>query len=181
MSLLNTPAKKIIREHIEGVSEVSVLNESNKVFQSVFPEAFVVTYPDQDSGPNHYFVSVTAPGKVFQEWLMKPNDLRSTLQHNGFTLLSMKFQECKNNEEKVTEKFYIKLSEATWHQSKSKAKLYSPDTWNVVMNPPNSPSGIVAHKSEDAAKAYLSNLSKHNPDLHKHSYILPPGGVRPKG
>jgi hypothetical protein len=110
MSLLNTPAKKIVREHIEGVSEISLIALADKVFKRAFPEAFVVTYPDFESGQNNYFVSVTAPGKVFQEWLRTPNNLKESLQDTGFTLLSMRFQECQSNEEKITQKFYIKKS-----------------------------------------------------------------------
>jgi hypothetical protein len=183
MSLLSTPAKKIIREQVEGISEVSVIALSDKVFKSVFPEAFVVTYSDPGSGPNHYFVSASAPGKYFQEHLIpKLDGLRETLSINGFSLLGMKVQEAKGGNDKVTEKFYIKLNEATWHQSKSKVKLYSPDTWNVVTDPPNEGRSIMSHKTKEDAERYMSNLAKNNPYSHKHSYVLPPGGIRvPKG
>ena len=68
------------------------------------------------------------------------------------------------------------VDEATWHQSKSKARMDHPTSWSVVTDPPNEGRSAILHKTEKDANDYLENLKKNNPKAHKHSYILKPRG-----
>jgi hypothetical protein len=62
---------------------------------------------------------------------------------------------------------------STWHQRKNPVPLYSKDTWNVVVDPPNGCTGIMKFNDEKSAREYAGKV--------KHAYVLPPSDQIKKG
>lgn len=60
---------------------------------------------------------------------------------------------------------------ATWHQQRSKARLFHDTEWSVVSDPPNQGRSITTFATEAAAKKFLAISPR-------HSYILPPAAKK---
>jgi hypothetical protein len=67
---------------------------------------------------------------------------------------------------------------ATWHQSKSRVKLYDPVMWNVLVDPPGRGRYINQFSTEEKAQAFLESMKRVNAADAKHAIIIPPSGIR---
>jgi hypothetical protein len=65
---------------------------------------------------------------------------------------------------------------ATWHQLKSKSKLYHPTQWTVVIDPPNEMRWMYLASTRELAEVYMRNLQANNPEAYRFAYILKPVG-----
>lgn len=63
---------------------------------------------------------------------------------------------------------------ATWHQSRNRTRLYSYNTWNVVIDPPNELRWIYQASTQELAEKYLRDLQMNNPTAYRFAYILKP-------
>jgi len=63
---------------------------------------------------------------------------------------------------------------ATWHQSKAKTKLYDPNRWAVVIDPPNEMRWMYLASTQELAEKYMRDLKENNPAAYRFAYILKP-------
>lgn len=65
---------------------------------------------------------------------------------------------------------------ATWHQLRSKAKLYHATEWTVVEDPPNDTRTLTRFTAEAGAEWYLHKVKALRP--HVPAYMLKPASER---
>jgi len=63
---------------------------------------------------------------------------------------------------------------ATWHQQRSKVKLYHDTKFSVVIDPPHMCRAVRLFDDETEAKRFVGNHLSHHPHNRGYVYILKP-------